>query len=162
EVTQLAYLNISLDSLNFDGVTLLTQALNASSKAGCDANTIFAAFPNAPSATILSRCVAGANSFGRIRPISNHLRNPEIRHANLSFQRELSNNVVLNLQYVGAFGFGQFGERDTNSPPILADPAHPGFFYLGKRPDQRFGPIRTQENSRTSSYNGLIIDVNKR
>lgn len=162
EVTELAYLNISLDSLNFDGVTLLTNAVTPSSKAGCDANTLFGAFPLAPPAAVLSNCLAAGSGFGRIRPISNRLRNPEIRHANASLQREFGNNTVLQVEYVGAFGFGQFGESDTNSPPVVPDPAHPGFFYLGPRPNPLFGPIRTQQNSRTSSYNGLIVDLRRR
>jgi hypothetical protein len=157
----LAYLNISLDSLNFDGVTLLSGTLTPSAKSGCDAASLFANYPNAPSQAQITACSPAGTNFGRIRPISNHLRNPEVRHANLSVQRELPGNMVFNVQYVGAFGFGQFGERDTNSPPVLPDPAHAGFFYFGDRPNPLFGPIRTQENSRSSSYNGLIADLRK-
>jgi len=120
---------------------------------------IGSAWPHAPSAAVLEAC---APNFGRVRPISPNLRNPEIRHASFSFQRELTRDAVLNVQYVGAFGFGQFGETDTNFPTINPDPAHPGFFYFGNRPDTRFTAVRTNMNSRTSSYNGLIADVTKR
>ena len=74
----------------------------------------------------------------------------------------MSNTAVLSIGYVGAFGFGQFGERDANFPSINPDPAHPGYSYFGSRPNPSFTPIRTQENSRTSAYHGLIIDLNKR
>jgi len=165
EVTQMAYLNISLDSLNFDGVTLLTATADPTS--GCWPGLV-SAYPNYPSAAALAACNTGTTTnFGRIRPISNHLRNPETRDVNLTIRRELSRTTVISIGYVGAFGFGQFGERDTNFPCINADPAHSGFFYLGcatsnGRPNPSFGAIRTQQNSRTSAYNGLILDLNKR
>jgi len=57
EVTELAYLNIVLDSLNFDGVNLLTQTITASS-VGTDGTTsgqtILNAYPNAPNPVTLS------------------------------------------------------------------------------------------------------------
>lgn len=161
EMTQLAYLNISLDSLDFDGVTLLTLVTTPS-----ECPTLFAAWPNRPSPADISACLGPpGSSFGRVRPISPNLRNPEIRHVNASFQRQLGRDFALNVQYVGAFGTGQFGERDVNFPNLIADttPGVPaGFFYFGNRPDPRFGPIRTNENSRTSQYNGLLVDVTKR
>jgi hypothetical protein len=70
--------------------------------------------------------------------------------------------MVFNVAYVGAFGFGQFGETDANYPTIVADPAHPGFSYLGPVPDSRFAAIRTQKNDRASTYNGLILSATKR
>jgi hypothetical protein len=161
EMTMLAYLNLSLDSLDFDGVTLLTGFVDSSNPWSAQ---VFAAWPARPSPAVLAPCfvVGGSPSFGRVRPISSNLHNPEIRHVNLSWQREFAHDVALNFQYIGAFGFGQFGEDDSNWPIINADPAHPGFFYFGDRPDQRFGPIRMNANSRTSQYNGGIIDVTKR
>jgi hypothetical protein len=166
EMTQLAYLNISLDSLDFDGFTLLTLTTTPSE---CPA--LFLDWPNRPPLADINACLAiqaaagGGVNFGRVRPISDHLRNPEVRHVNASFQRQLGRDFALNVQYVGAFGFGQFGERDLNFPTLIADtrPGIPaGFFYFGDRPDTRFNPIRTQENSRTSQYNGLLVDVTKR
>ena len=72
-----------------------------------------------------------------------------------------TNTLKGEIQYIGQFGFGLFGERDTNAPPVIADPAHAGFFYYGPRPDASFGAIRTNENSRTSHYNGLLVSTNK-
>ena len=165
EISQLAYLNISLDSLNFDGVTLLTGTvdLTCTTTQSCGPNeqAALAAFPNAvPDSALVPFKPAG--SFGRVRPISNHLHNPETRQTSFTIRRELTNSTVLSVGYVGAFGFGQYGERDTNFPSINPDPAHPGFSYLGSRPNPAFGAVRTQENTRTSAYHGLIIDVTKR
>jgi len=92
---------------------------------------------------------------------------------------------MAEVQYVGAFGFGMFGERDLNARQIIPDttPGVPsGFFYWGARPlyqipgppqdgcadgstclpGSQFTNVRTQENSRTSSYNGLLASVTKR
>jgi hypothetical protein len=168
EVTELAYLNISLDSLNFDGTTLLTATTTDPA--------ILAFAPNAPPASLL----AGLNpfpvkQFGRIRPISPNLKNAETRHAALSISRQLTNSLVAEVGYIGVFGFGLYGERDTNSPVPVADPAHPGFFYFqtgpttgdptlpaNGRPDNRFLGVRTNDNSRNSAYHGGYIKVTQR
>ena len=155
EITQLAFMNISLDSLNFDGVTLFTVTITDPS--------VLAFFPNAPPANVLAPFIPQVRTqFGRIRPIADNLHNPETRDVNLSIRRQIGDTWVVGASYIGAFGFGQFGERDRNFPAILADPAHPGFFYFGDRPDSHFTAVRTNENSRTSNYNGLVVQASKR
>jgi Carboxypeptidase regulatory-like domain/TonB dependent receptor-like, beta-barrel len=157
EVTELAYLNISLDSLNFDGVTLLTNTLAVTP----GPSGLLQYFPGAPPQSALASGPSGT-FFGRTRPTSDHLRNPESRHLSFDVTRQIRDNYVVHLGYIGVLGFGQFGERDTNFPTILADPMHAGFFYFGDRPDSRFAAIRMQENSRTSAYHGGYIQVQKR
>jgi hypothetical protein len=153
EVSQLAYLNVSLDSLNFDGVNLFTTTFTQPS--------VLAFFPNRPPDSFLSPLRA-PGFFGRVRPISNDLRNPEVRQTNFSITRQIGRTFVFNVGYTGVFGFGLFGERDTNFPIIKADPVHPGFFYFGQRPDERLDAVRTNENSRTSAYHGLLVSATKR
>jgi hypothetical protein len=170
EVTELAYLNIALDSLNFDGITSTTVPVDLTLN-NCNFNpgncpnpnltAILSAFPQMPPADALA-AFAPVGFFGTVRPISDHLRNPEIRQVTASIQRELNRNLLLNLSYVGAYSYGQFGETDTNFPSINSDPAHPGFFFLGNRADARFAGIRTQRNDRTYSYNGFIVSATKR
>lgn len=154
EVTMLAFNNVVLDSLNFDGTTLNTVTTTNPA--------VLAAFPNAPNPALLTGSVACPPSCGRVRPISTNLHNPEIRMFNFGIEHEFSKTLSAEVQYIGQFGFGLFGERDTNAPPVIADPAHPGFFYFGPRPDPRFTAIRTNENSRTSHYNGLLVSATKR
>ena len=153
EVTQLAYLNVVLDSLNFDGVNLFTTTFTEDS--------VLAFFPNRPPDSFLST-LRPPGFFGRLRPISNDLRNPEVRQTNFSITRQVGRSFVFNVGYAGVFGFGLFGERDTNFPVIKEDPAHPGFFYFGPRPDERLDAVRTNENSRTSAYHGLLVSATKR
>jgi hypothetical protein len=160
ETTVLAFNNVVLDSLNFDGVNLTTVTIDNSTPAGA---AVLAAFPNRPSNALLAPFApAGTPPFGRVRPISNNLKNPEIRSVNFGIQHEFTKTLVTEIQYIGQFGFGLFGERDTNFPAINADPAHPGFFFFGARPDKRFSAVRTNENSRTSHYNGLLVSATKR
>jgi len=154
EVTMLAFNNVVLDSLNFDGTTLNT--ITTTNPA------VLAAFPNAPNPALLTGGVACPPTCGRVRPISDHLHNPEIRMANVGIEHQFSKTLSAEVQYIGQFGFGLFGEQDLNAPPILADPAHPGFFFFGSRPDSRFSAVRTNENSRTSHYNGLLVSATKR
>jgi hypothetical protein len=153
EITQLAYLNISLDSLNFDGVNLLT--------VGSDDPAVLAFAPLRPPDAVLDT-LRPPGFFGRLRPISPNLKNPEVRSFNFTFSRQIGRNFVLDLGYLGVFGHGLFGERDLNYPVINADPAHPGFFYFGDRPDPRFTAVRTNENSRRSTYNALVVSAQKR
>ncbi|HYL99477.1 MAG TPA: TonB-dependent receptor, partial [Blastocatellia bacterium] len=153
EITELAYLNVVLDSLNFDGVNLLT--VNST-----DPNVLKFA-PGLPPQSVLNSLIP-AGFFGRVRPISNDLRNPETRHINLTVTRQIGKSMVVDATYLGVFGFGLFGENDTNYPQILPDPAHPGFFYFGNRPDSQFTAVRTNQNSRTSSYQGFLLHLTKR
>jgi len=154
ETTMLAFNNVVLDSLNFDGTTLNT--ITTSDPA------VLAAFPNAPNPALLTGSIACPPKCGRIRPIAPNLRNPEMRMVNVGIQQQFTKTLVGEILYIGQFGFGLFGERDVNAPPLLADPAHPGFFFYGPRPNQVFAAIRTNENSRTSHYNGMILSANKR
>jgi hypothetical protein len=154
ETTMLAFNNVVLDSLNFDGTTLNTITTTDP--------LILAAFPNAPNPALLTGGVACPPKCGRVRPIAANLKNPEMRMVNFGVEHEFTNTLKGEIQYIGQFGFGLFGERDTNAPTVNPDPAHPGFFFYGPRPDQVFGPIRTNENSRTSHYNGMVVSAQKR
>jgi hypothetical protein len=159
ETTILAFNNVVLDSLNFDGATLTTVTIDNSTPAGL---AVLAAFPSAPSPSLLAQFAPGGMSFGRVRPIFDHLKNPEMRSSNFSIQHEFTSTLVGEIQYIGQFGFGLFGEQDVNYPVIVADPAHPGFFYFKPRPDPRFTAVRMNENSRTSHYDGLLVSATKR
>jgi hypothetical protein len=177
EVTELAYLNVVLDSLNFDGKNLLTAAVspsvdcftstgapkpipNPDTTGGCAA---LSAYPNTPSQASLAPFTQGViTNFGRVRPISTNLHNPEIRMASLVVSRQLSPTMLVEVGYQGVFGFGQFGEVDKNFPTPVADPLHPGYFYLPARPNSSFTAIRTNENSRTTAYHGGFVSLQKR
>lgn len=157
-ITELAYLNVVLDSLNFDGVSLNTASADTSTALG---RQILSQFPNFPSQVQLQGLLP-AGFFGRIRPISPTIKNPNIYQANLSITRQVAQSFVFSAGYQGVFGHGLFGETDENFPTPIADPAHPGFFYMPPRPDSRFTAERTNFSNRTSSYHALVLTGNKR
>src|SRR6202007_1208813 len=90
EITELAYLNVVLDSLNFDGVSLNTAAADTSTPLGTQ---ILNQFPNFPSQVQLQQLLP-LGFFGRVRPISPTIKNPEIRNASLSVTRQVSQSLV--------------------------------------------------------------------
>jgi hypothetical protein len=165
EITELAYLNVVLDSRNFDGVNLFTTSVSPSTM-GSDGSPLGQiilnqVYPNEPSPTQLA-LLHPIGKFGRIRPISPTIKNPEIHQASMSITRQFGPTWVFSVGYQGVFGNGLFGETDTNFPQPVADPAHPGFFYLPGRPDPAFAAKRTNFSNRTSSYNGLVVSAQKR
>ena len=112
ETTMLAFNNVVLDSLNFDGTTLNTVTIDNSTPAGAAA---LAAFPNLPSPALLAPFAPNpAGPFGRVRPISPNLKNPEMRSVNFGIEHQFTNTLKAGVQYIGQFGFGLFGERDMN------------------------------------------------
>jgi len=157
-ITELAYLNVVLDSLNFDGVSLNTGGADLSTANG---RAILNQFPNFPSQVQLQGLLP-AGFFGRIRPISPTIKNPNVYQGSLSITRQVAQSFVYSVGYQGVFGNGLFGETDENFPQPIADPAHPGFFYMPPRPDSRFKAERTNFSNRTSSYNALVLTANKR
>jgi len=157
-ITELAYLNVVLDSLNFDGVSLNTAAADTTTPLG---QAILNQFPNFPSQVQLQGLLT-PGFFGRIRPISPTIKNPNIYQANLSVTRQVAQSFVFSAGYQGVFGNGLFGETDTNFPQPIADPAHAGFFYLPHRPDTNFTAKRTNFSNRTSSYHAFVLTGNKR
>ena len=113
EVTELAYLNIVLDSLNFDGVNLLTQTITASSVGNdgtTSGQTILNAFPNAPDPVTL-QLFKPINFFGRIRPISPTMKNPEIREASLSITRQIGTSFVYSIGFQVCTDSGSSAKR---------------------------------------------------
>jgi carboxypeptidase family protein/TonB-dependent receptor-like protein len=157
-ITELAYLNVVLDSLNFDGVSLNTGSADNTTPLG---QAILNQYPNFPSQVQLQGLLT-PGFFGRIRPISPTIKNPNIYQTNLSITRQVAQSFVFSAGYQGVFGNGLFGETDENFPTPIADPAHPGFFYLPHRPDTRFTAERTNFSNRTSSYHALVLSGNKR
>jgi len=178
-VTEMAYLNIALDSLNFDGKNLLTAAIAANdcfqangspnpAPSNAQACRVLNAYPHAPSPASLIPFTGGSvANFGRIRPISPTIKNPNIYMSALTIQRQIGNTFTFSLGYQGVFGHGLFGETDTNLNRPVADPNHPGFFYMpatgvNDRPDTLFGAVRTNFSNRVSSYNSLVVSAEKR
>lgn len=188
-VTEMAYLNVVLDSLNFDGRNLNTATINypafktnsSNQQIGCflpngspnpnsgdpQSCAVLTAYPNAPTPTSLLPFTTATGSFGRIRPISPTIKNPNVYMSSFSISRQVGPSFVWSIGYQGVFGHGLFGETDMNFPTPVPDPAHPGYFYFAAtggndRPNPLFGAMRTNFSNRTSGYNGMYITAEKR
>jgi Carboxypeptidase regulatory-like domain/TonB dependent receptor len=163
-ITEMVDLNVVVNSLIFDGNTLFTQSITTGSL-GNDGSTtgqqVLNAYPNQPSIALLD-LFKPVGYYGRLRPISPTLKNPQVTMASLVYQRQIGPSFTYSVGYQGVFAHGLFGEKDTNFPTPIADPAHPGYFYMPGVPDPAFGPIRTVFSDRESGYNALVITAVKR
>jgi hypothetical protein len=162
--TETVDLNVGVNSLIFDGNNLFTQSITAGSIGNDGVTTgqqVLKAYPSEPSADVLAR-FKPAGYYGRVRPISPTLKNPQVTMASFVYQRQLGSSLTYSIGYQGVFSHRLFGERDTNFPTPIADAAHPGYFYMPDVPDSSFGPIRTVFSDRESGYNALVITAVKR
>ena len=162
-ITEMADLNVTVNSRIFDGNTLFTQSITAGSigSDGATGEQVLKTYPNLPSASLLD-LFKPVGYYGRVRPISPTLKNPQVNMASLVYQRQLGSSFTYSIGYQAAFTHGLFGEKDTNFPTPIADPAHPGYFYMPGVPNPAFGPIRTVFSDRESGYNALVITAVKR
>jgi hypothetical protein len=176
KITEMAELNIVLDSLTDDGKNLLISSISAAdcftptgaptspgSQTDPQACAVLQAYPNFPSFSALAPYTQGViTNFGKVRPISPTINNPEITMASLVIQRQVGSSFTYSIGYQGVFGHGLYGETDKNYPTPIADPSHSGFFYMPDRPDPNFGAVRTNFSDRTSGYNSLVVTAQKR
>jgi hypothetical protein len=163
-ITEMVDLNVDVNSLIFDGNTLFTQAIAPSSisrDASITGQQVLNAYPNEPNSALLD-LFKPAGFYGRVRPISPLLKNPQVNMFSLVYQRQVKSSFTFSIGYQGVFAHGLFGENDTNFPTPIADPAHPGYFYMPDVPDPAFGPIRTVSSDRESGYNALVVTAAKR
>jgi outer membrane receptor protein involved in Fe transport len=162
-ITEMVDLNVTVNSRIFDGNNLFTQSITAGSMGGDGATgeQVLSAYPNPPSASLLD-LFKPVGYYGRVRPISPALKNPQVNMFSLVYQRQLGSSFTFSIGYQGVFARGLFGEKDTNFPTPIADPAHPGYFYMPGVPNPAFGPIRTVFSDRESGYNALVVSVVKR
>ncbi len=163
-ITEMVDLNVMVNSLIFDGDTLFTQSITSGSLGNDGVTTgqqVLNAYPNEPSTALLD-LFKPVGYYGRVRPISPALKNSEVNMASLVFQRQLGSSFTYSIGYQGVFAHGLLGETDTNFPTPIADPAHPGYFYMPDVPNPAFGPIRTVSSDRESGYNALVVTAVKR
>ena len=162
-ITEMVDLNVMVNSLIFDGNTLFTQAITPASISNDGSVTgqrVLNSYPAEPNLALLD-LFKPAGYYGRVRPISPMLKNPQVNMASLVYQRQIRSSYTYSIGYQGVFAHGLFGEKDTNFPTPIADPAHPGYFYMPGVPNPAFGPIRTVSSDRESGYNALVITAIK-
>ncbi len=163
-ITEMVDLNVDVNSLIFNGNTLFTQAITPGSISNDGLTTgqqVLNVYPNEPNTALLG-LFKPADFYGRVRPISPMLKNPQVIMTSVVYQRQIKSSFTFSIGYQGVFAHGLFGETDTNFPTPIADPAHTGYFYMPGVPNPAFGPIRTVSSDRESGYNALVITAIKR
>jgi hypothetical protein len=81
---------------------------------------------------------------------------------NLSVQREIMPNTVLEVGYVGTRGTHLLGDIDINQPTLAARLANPGVDVNAIRPYPGYGVITDRAPIFTSNYNSLQVSLNRR
>ncbi len=122
-------------------------------------------------------------NFGAISPaIAQNLRNPQVQQRSLGIERELMNNMVLKVTYVGTKGTYLLRTRPLN---LLANPPAAATSYTDEiarlaqftsavaglnasnlassdRYDPRYNAVNYVESSANSEYNALQVELQKR
>jgi hypothetical protein len=120
----------------------------------------------------------GSNAFPLVVTTQDKIfKNPEAWTWNLTYEREIAWNTLVEVGYVGRRGLHGQRERNINQLPVGSCPANqPGFtggcpFIAGTttrtnpdalRPFKGFGIIRLTNNDANSLYNGLQVSANRR
>ena len=88
--------------------------------------------------------------------------NPEAWQWNASLQRDIGFQTTLEVAYVGRRGLRLQQEININQLQVGQRFANPNVRPDALRPFAGFGPIRSTNNTATSNYHGLQVDLNRR
>jgi len=88
--------------------------------------------------------------------------NPEAWAWNAAIQREVGFQTTLEVAYVGRRGLHLQQETNINQLQPGTVQANPGVSPDALRPYKGFGAIRSTNNTATSNYHALQVDVNRR
>jgi hypothetical protein len=129
-------------------------------------------FPNILSAVPTGVTVAASN----IQFADPNLKTPYSEQATFAVERELMRDLALTTSYIWSRGVQLYSVRDLNLPTAttpftytIADASGvpTGATYttpvvIGTRPDTRYGGVNQAENGVTSSYDAVVVQVDKR
>jgi hypothetical protein len=87
---------------------------------------------------------------------------PYSQNWNLSIQREVFRNTLVEIAYVGSKGTHLLGITDLNQVPLAARSADPTAIANAVRPYLGYGPIDSIVNVFDSNYHSLQASVNRR
>jgi Carboxypeptidase regulatory-like domain/TonB-dependent Receptor Plug Domain/TonB dependent receptor len=123
-------------------------------------------FPSKPPTRTIDFAAAGFLPFGGggVFFVDPHLRTPYTWQYNLSVQRELWKNMVLETGYVGSQSRKLTTLVDNNpfDPATLASTPHRLLNEVGGVNDGRFSFLDTFENAVNANYNGLESKLSKK
>ncbi|MHB8503103.1 MAG: outer membrane beta-barrel protein, partial [Candidatus Acidiferrales bacterium] len=127
------------------------------------------AHTTSPNANLFDNPSAGTTTTP-LGPLSLHATGspafqvPYSQDWNLSVQREVLPNTVVEVAYVGSKGTHLLGEMDSNQVPLAVrlNPANATAWANALRPNLGYGPITSITNGFDSNYNSLQVSANRR
>ena len=136
----------------------------------------FAAGPVFPNALSSVPSAATAASGVALQFYAPNVKTPYSEQGNIGIQRQITNDIAVNVSYLWSRGVQLIGIRDLNFPTTTTNFTYTidnasgtpvGSYttpvYIGSaRPDPRYGVIAYDENGVKSYYDGLAVQVNKR
>jgi hypothetical protein len=122
-----------------------------------------------PNADLFDNPGAGTTAT-RLGPLALHatgtpaFQTPYSQNWNLSVQREVLPNTLVEVAYVGSKGTHLLGEEDYNQVPLATRflPANANSFANALRPYAGYGPITSIVNIFDSNYHSLQASANRR
>jgi len=152
-----------------NGVTTTAVSLSATQAAQLAVGPVF---PNILAAVPSGVSVAASN----IQFADPNWKTPYSEQGTFAVERELIHNLALTTSYIWSRGVQLYSVRDLNLPTAttlftytIADASGvpTGATYttpvvIGTRPDPRYGGVNQAENGVTSSYNAVVVQLDKR
>ncbi len=157
--------------------TIYNALVNTGSSSG---QQTFFYTPTTASAPVFPRITPTAGAAGAPNAVffDSNFKAPLIHQADLTVEQDLGWNTVMSVTWLGTFGRRLPNFTDINlAPPITVSytvvdtsgkgPLAPGSvftskFYATPRPDSRFGSLTDIFSGVTSSYQGLVAQINHR
>jgi len=99
---------------------------------------------------------AGGVTSTSLNSINRHFRDPYLQQWNLTFEREISQGMTVEVGYIGNRGLRLRNQQNINAPV-----AGPGALQ-NKRPYPAFSTITSYENIGNSYYNSGHVKIDKR
>jgi hypothetical protein len=90
------------------------------------------------------------------------MKNPSYTDFNLSVERKLFANTVLDVAYVGSLGRELLGEREINQPSLSAREANPNAWVTAVVPYLGYAAFEDRVPGYGSNYNSLQVSLNAR
>jgi hypothetical protein len=91
-----------------------------------------------------------------------HMRTPYVESTNLGIQQQLTQNLAMQVMYVGKFGRHQLLDFNANPALYAAGASTSSSSYQARRTYSQFGNIADMATIGTSNYNALQVSVTKR
>jgi hypothetical protein len=156
------------DPLTGNGMYQVADTLSSTNPTLLAAGPVFPGVLTAP----VTGLTSGASTLDVFAP---NLKTPYSVQTNATVERQLSKDMVVTVSGIFTRGVNLYGTQDINAPALgapftyiidNASGTQVGTYttpvYTGARPNTNFGPIYELTNGVSSSYNGLVINFQKR